>query len=185
MLKRILCATALAMLAAAPALALDKAEKAMVTAVDNEIPRAETRGAAPDDMVTVQITQWPTTTRPPIGRITEVLGRIDAPGVDTAVMIRKYNLPDKPSEAAVAEARRLGTVVRDRDRVGRTDFRDWPTVTIDGEHARDFDDAISIDRLPNGNFWLGVHIADVAHYVPEGGVLDAEAYDRGTSVYFP
>ncbi len=69
---------------------------------------------------------------------------------------------------------------------GRTDFRPWPTVTIDGEHARDFDDAISIDRLPNGNFWLGVHIADVAHYVePRAARSTREAYERATSVYFP
>ena len=75
--------------------------------------------------------------------------------------------------------------MRERDLQGRTDFRHWPTVTIDGEHARDFDDAISIDRLPNGNFWLGVHIADVAHYVAEGSALDRDAYERATSVYFP
>jgi ribonuclease R len=75
--------------------------------------------------------------------------------------------------------------VSDRDIRGRTDFRDRVTVTIDGEHARDFDDAITIEKLPNGHFWLGVHIADVSHYVQEGSALDREAYDRGTSVYFP
>ena len=75
--------------------------------------------------------------------------------------------------------------MRERDLKGRTDFRPLTTVTIDGEHARDFDDAITLERQPNGNFWLGVHIADVAHYVEEGSALDQEAYDRATSVYFP
>jgi ribonuclease R len=153
--------------------------------MDVQMARADTKGASPGEMVTVDITRFPTATRPALGRVTEVLGALDAPGVDTTVIIRKYNLPDSHGDAAIAEARRLGQHVRDRDVAERTDFRDWPTVTIDGEHARDFDDAISIDRLANGNFWLGVHIADVAHYVREGSALDAEAYERGTSVYFP
>ena len=153
--------------------------------MDVQIGRGDTKGAAPGEMVTAEITRFPTATRPALGRVIERIGALDAPGVDTTVIIRKYNLPDTPSEAAVAEARRLGGHVRERDVAGRTDFRAWPTVTIDGEHARDFDDAISIDRLPNGNFWLGVHIADVSHYVREGSALDAEAYERGTSVYFP
>src|SRR5207248_6321699 len=88
-------------------------------------------------------------------------------------------------DEAVAEAIRLGGAVSDRDIRGRTDFRHVVTVTIDGEHARDFDDAITIEKLPNGHFWLGVHIADVSHYVQEGSALDREAYDRGTSAYFP
>ena len=153
--------------------------------MDVQIPKGETGGATRGAMVTVEITRWPTATRPALGRIVEVLGRLDEPGVDTAVIIRKYNLPDRHSDAAIAEARRLGTAVKERDSQQRTDFRRWPTVTIDGENARDFDDAISIDRLPSGNFWLGVHIADVAHYVEEGTALDAEAYERSTSVYFP
>jgi ribonuclease R len=136
-------------------------------------------------MVTALITRWPTPTRPALGRIVEVLGPIDGPGVDTAVIVRKYNLPDAHGEDAVSEAKRLGTAVRERDIASRTDFRRWLTVTIDGEHARDFDDAISIDRLPTGNFWLAVHIADVSHYVAEGSALDRDAYERGTSVYFP
>ena len=153
--------------------------------MDVQVPRGEARDAKPGSMVTVEISRWPTPTRPPLGRVVEVLGPIDAPGVDTAVIMRKYNLEDEHSDAAIAEARRLGNAVREHDLKGRTDFRKWQTVTIDGENARDFDDAISIDRLPNGNFWLGVHIADVAHYVTDGSALDAEAYDRATSVYFP
>jgi ribonuclease R len=153
--------------------------------IDMQIPPGATRGAAAGEMVTARITRWPTPTRPALGEIVEILGPLDAPGVDTTVIIRKYALPDTHGDEAIAEATRLGTSVRPRDIEGRTDFRGWPTVTIDGEHARDFDDAISIDRLSNGNFWLGVHIADVAHYVPDGGALDREAYERGTSVYFP
>jgi ribonuclease R len=136
-------------------------------------------------MVVAEITRWPTATRPALARVQEVLGPIDAAGVDVAVIIHKYGLNDEHSETVINEARRLGTTVRERDIQGRTDFRSWPTVTIDGEDARDFDDAISIDRLPNGNYWLGVHIADVSHYVPEDSALDADAYERSTSVYFP
>jgi ribonuclease R len=153
--------------------------------MDVQIPAGEQQAAAPGDMVTVQITRWPTAARGPVGRIVEVLGDIDEPGVDTEIIIRKYGIPDEHSEAAVGEARRLGSDVSERDIRGRTDFRSLVTVTIDGEHARDFDDAITLERLGNGNYWLGVHIADVAHYVPEGGALDEEAYERGTSVYFP
>ena len=114
-----------------------------------------------------------------------MLGDINDPGVDTEIILRKHEIPDEHAADAVAEAERMGTVVREKDMAGRTDFRDRQVVTIDGEHARDFDDAISIERLPNGHFWLGVHIADVAHYVEEGSALDLDAYERGTSVYFP
>jgi ribonuclease R len=170
---------------------LDESKRAFVVpfdrrlAIDIEIPRGEAGKAVPGEMVTALITRWPTPTRPALGRIVEVLGPIDGPGVDTAVIVRKYNLPDAHGEDAVSEAKRLGTAVRERDIASRTDFRRWLTVTIDGEHARDFDDAISIDRLPTGNFWLAVHIADVSHYVAEGSALDRDAYERGTSVYFP
>jgi len=152
---------------------------------DVHVPAGDRMDAEPGVMVTVEITRWPTPTRGPVGRIIEVLGGIDDPGVDTQIIIRKYGIQDAHGEEAVAEARRIGAQVRERDIRGRTDFRTWQIVTIDGEHARDFDDAISIERLPNGHFWLGVHIADVAHYVTEGSALDTEAYDRGTSVYFP
>ncbi len=153
--------------------------------MDVALPEGERRGAKPGEMVTVEITRWPTPARGPLGRVIEVLGSIEEPGVDTEIIIRKYNIPDAHGDAAVEEAERLGGAVRERDLKGRTDFRPQTTVTIDGEHARDFDDAITIERLPNGHYWLGVHIADVAHYVPEGSALDEEAYERGTSVYFP
>jgi ribonuclease R len=149
--------------------------------------------ARPGDMVTVEVLRWPTATRGPVGRVVEVLGRIDEPGVDTKIVIRKFQLPDEHGPSACEEARRLTAGHEDpprlnaaeRDIAGRTDFRGMAVVTIDGEHARDFDDAISLERLPNGHYWLGVHIADVSHYVVEGSALDEEAYDRGTSVYFP
>jgi ribonuclease R len=153
--------------------------------MDIFIPPGQEGGASPGEMVVVELTRWPTSTRGAIGRVAEVLGDIDDPGVDTEIIIRKYGIPDAHSPEAVAEAARLGGTIADRDVAGRADFRGTPTVTIDGEHARDFDDAITIERLPNGHYWLGVHIADVSHYVEEGGALDREAYDRGTSVYFP
>jgi ribonuclease R len=152
---------------------------------DIAIARADTGGAQPGNMVTVEVTRWPTSTRGPAGRIVEVLGDINDPGVDTEIILRKHNIPDEHSHEAIAEAKRIGTTVKDKDAAKRTDFRDRTVVTIDGEHARDFDDAISIEKLKNGHFWLGVHIADVAHYVQEGSALDQEAFDRGTSVYFP
>ena len=152
--------------------------------MDVHIPRGEAGDARPREMVTVELTRWPTPTRGPIGRITEVLGDIDKPGVDTTIIIRKYGMPETHDPDSIEEAKRL-TLKPDRDFTDRTDFRSTVTVTIDGEHARDFDDAVSIERLPNSHYWLGVHIADVAHYVAEGSRLDSEAYERATSVYFP
>jgi len=153
--------------------------------MDIFVPPGQEGGASPGEMVSVELTRWPTTTRGAIGRVADVLGDINAPGVDTEIIIRKYGIPDAHSPEAVAEAERLGGSVSEGDIRGRTDFRHVTTVTIDGEHARDFDDAITIEKLPNGHYWLGVHIADVSHYVQEGSALDREAYERGTSVYFP
>ncbi len=153
--------------------------------MDVQIPSGESKDAKPGDMVTVEITKWPTAARGPLGRVIEVLGGIDEPGVDTEIILRKYGIVAGHGEEAVEEARRLGASVKERDLQDRTDFRSQATVTIDGEHARDFDDAITLDQLENGNYWLGVHIADVAHYVPEGGALDEQGYERATSVYFP
>ena len=153
--------------------------------MDIVVPPGQEGGASPGEMVVVELTRWPTATRGAIGHVAEVLGDIDAPGVDTEIIIRKHGIPDEHSRDAVAEAVRLGAHVAERDIRGRTDFRRLPTVTIDGEHARDFDDAITIEKLATGSYWLGVHIADVSHYVQEGSALDREAYERGTSVYFP
>jgi len=153
--------------------------------MDVHIPKGETGEAEAGQVVVVALTRFPTSTRGPVGRVTEMLGSLDAPGVDTELVIRELRIPDAHPAAAVAEARRLGARVRPRDIRGRQDFRALPTVTIDGETARDFDDAITLERLPNGNFWLGVHIADVSHYVPDGSALDTSAYERATSVYFP
>jgi ribonuclease R len=152
---------------------------------DIHVPTGEWSSAERGEMVLVEITRWPTAARGPVGRVVEVLGRIEEPGVDTQIIIRKHNIPDVHSNESIEEAKRIGTAVKERDIKGRTDFRQVPTVTIDGEHARDFDDAITIEQLPNGHYWLGVHIADVSHYVEEGSALDEEAYERGTSVYFP
>jgi ribonuclease R len=151
---------------------------------DVHVPSGQWGAAEPGEMVVVEITTWPTASRGPVGRVAEVLGDINEQGVDTEIIIRKYGIPDVHGEAAIEEALSFGPVSA-KDIEGRTDFRQTVTVTIDGEHARDFDDAISIEKLPNGHYWLGVHIADVAHYVAEGSALDQEGYERATSVYFP
>jgi ribonuclease R len=149
------------------------------------VPPGESRDAAPGDMVEIEITRWPTATRGPVGRVIDVLGQPDAPGVDTTVILRRHGIAEAHSAGAVAEAGWMGTEVRPRDCAGRTDFRSSLTVTIDGEDARDFDDAVSVVRREGGGYRLGVHIADVAHYVKTGSALDDDARDRGTSVYFP
>jgi len=145
----------------------------------------DTRGAVGGDVVEVEIIEWPTATRGPVGRVTEVLGPIDAPGVDTRVVVRAHGIVEAHGEAAARDAARIGHTPRPEDLEGRTDFRGRDIVTIDQEGARDFDDAVSVERLPGGRFRLGVHIADVAHYVRPGTPLDEDARARGTSVYFP
>ena len=153
--------------------------------MDVQIPPGECGGARVGDMVVAELTRFPTPTRSPVGRVLEVLGTLDTPGVDVRVVLRAHGIPDAHDPEAEAEAERLGDTVRPRDRRGRTDFRNLTTVTIDGETARDFDDAITLEPLPGGSVRLGVHIADVSHYVAEGGALDRDACARGTSVYFP
>jgi ribonuclease R len=149
------------------------------------IPPSENGGAQPGEMVSAEMTRPPTATRNPSGRVLAVLGRLEDPGVDLKVVMAKHGLPDAFPSEVEAEASLVPAEVRREDLKDRTDFRRWPTVTVDPETARDHDDAISLDRLPGGHWRLGVHIADVAHYVREGSVIDQEAYLRGTSVYFP
>jgi ribonuclease R len=114
-----------------------------------------------------------------------ILGFPDDPGVDTQVIIRRYGLASGFSAEVLAEAAAARTELMAEDLAGRTDHRSWQTVTIDGEKAQDFDDAVSVRFLPNGHYLLGVHIADVSHYVKPGTALDSEAFARATSVYFP
>ena len=138
-------------------------------------------------IVDVEITSFPDAVRgiPPLGRVIEVLGRRDDFGVDVEIMIRKYHLPHRFPDEVLVEAGRAPEWVPESDWWGRRDFRQQPIVTIDGETAKDFDDAVLVERLPGGHYRLGVHIADVAHYVRPGTALDREARLRGTSVYFP
>jgi ribonuclease R len=117
-------------------------------------------------------------------RLTEVLGLPDDPGVDTQVIIKMFNLASSFSKDALAGAREVSGRITAQDKEGRKDYRNWTSMTIDGENAQDFDDAVSIKALKAGHFLLGIHIADVSHFVKPDTLLDVEAFERGTSVYF-
>ena len=152
---------------------------------DIEIPPAETMSAQDGQIVVVDITRFPIAGRPPVGRVIEVLGFPEDPGIDIEIVIRKHHLPHVFPAEVIEFAEGIPSEVSHSECVRRLDLRDVPTVTIDGETARDFDDAISLRETDNGHFHLGVHIADVSHYVTEENALDVEAFRRGTSVYFP
>ena len=136
-------------------------------------------------VVDVEITHWPTATQNPRGRVVEVLGREDDFGVDVEIMIRKFHLPHRFPADVLREAKDAPETILQSELRQRRDFRESPIVTIDGETARDFDDAVLVRMLENGNYELQVHIADVAHYVEPESAIDQEARLRGTSVYFP
>ena len=136
-------------------------------------------------IVDVEITNFPAPSELPRGRVIEVLGKRDDFGVDVEIIIRKFHLPHRFPPEVMAEAAAAPQFIPERDREGRRDFRSLPIVTIDGETAKDFDDAVYVERRPGGGYHLQVHIADVAHYVRPGTPLDREARLRGTSVYFP
>ncbi len=140
-------------------------------------------------IVDVEITDWPSATQQPRGRVIEILGEESDFGVDVEIMIRKFHLPHRFPPEVIEEAQAL--VAGDESEIPeealrhRRDYRDLPIVTIDGETARDFDDAVHVRQLANGNYELQVHIADVAQYVTANSPLDQEARLRGTTVYFP
>jgi ribonuclease R len=136
-------------------------------------------------VVNVEITRFPKGGVAPAGRVVEILGRPGEIGVDVEIIIRKHHLPHIFPPEALADARIIPQQVSEADLDGRRDFRNLPIVTIDGESARDFDDAIHVSKRATGGYELQVHIADVAHYVRAGSALDREAHIRGTSVYFP
>ncbi|HYR87040.1 MAG TPA: ribonuclease R [Terriglobia bacterium] len=138
-----------------------------------------------DKIVEVEITRFPGEGRWPAGKVVSVIGFIDDPNVETNVIIRKFALPTAFPPEVEEEAAHLPDALTEKDFVGRDDFRKRNTITIDPQTARDFDDAIDLEILANGTYQLGVHIADVSHFVPIDAAMDLEARYRGTSVYFP
>jgi len=136
-------------------------------------------------IVNVELLDFPEDGGRAAGRVIEILGHPDDFGIDVEIVIRKHHLPHQFPPEVVEQAERVPQAIADNELRGREDFRTFDIVTIDGETARDFDDAVWVDRLPNGNYALHVHIADVSHYVRPGTPIDAEARLRGTSVYFP
>ena len=136
-------------------------------------------------VVDVEITDWPSATQQPRGRVIEILGEESDFGVDVEIMIRKFHLPHRFPPEVIEEAQAIESIIPANELRHRRDYRDLPIVTIDGETARDFDDAVHVRQLANGNYELQVHIADVAQYVTPNSPLDQEARLRGTSVYFP
>ncbi|HHY82467.1 MAG TPA: ribonuclease R [Clostridiales bacterium] len=147
------------------------------------VPKDEINGAQNGYKVVVELIRWPEKRRNPEGRIIEVLGHKDDVGTDILSIIRQFNLPEEFPEEVVRAARKIPQTIPEEEIKRRKDLRHLRIVTIDGADAKDLDDAISIEKLKNGNFLLGVHIADVSYYVKENSVIDQEAYKRGTSVY--
>ncbi len=155
------------------------------------IPKNATANATAGQVVAIELTEPPSMYSQPVGRVTEVLGEIDDPGMEIEIAVRKYEVPHRFSPATLAQAASLPEKIRPVDRKNRIDLTDVALVTIDGEDARDFDDAVycepaKIGRVKANNGWrLIVAIADVSHYVKPAEAIDADAYERATSVYFP
>ncbi len=147
------------------------------------VPKSEFNGATTGSKVIVEIIRWPEKRRNAEGKIVEVLGFSGEPGIDIISIAKTYNIQAGFPDEVLRQVESIPQVVQEIELSRRRDIRNLRIVTIDGEDAKDLDDAISIERLSNGNYLLGVHIADVSHYVTEGSPLDKEAIERGTSVY--
>lgn len=147
------------------------------------ISKDDFNGAKTGQKVVVEVTQWPKGRRNPEGRVIEIIGHKDDPGTDILSIMKQYHLSEEFPESVIRQAENIPDTVDEREIQARRDLRHLDIVTIDGEDAKDLDDAVSIEKLDNGNYKLGVHIADVSHYVTENSPLDKEAFKRGTSVY--
>lgn len=146
------------------------------------IPAEHSRGAVDGHKVVVEITDYGSKTRKPEGKVVEIIGHINDPGTDIMSIVKGYDLPVEFPQKVLKQAETVGKPVSTADMAGRMDVRDWQMVTIDGEDAKDLDDAITLTK-EGENYRLGVHIADVTNYVQEHSALDVEALERGTSVY--
>lgn len=146
------------------------------------IPQERSKGAVSGHKVVVEVTSYGKKDKKPEGKVIEILGHINDPGVDILSLVRAYGLPVEFDEKVLKQVENVAKPVSDADMAGRMDLRDWQMVTIDGEDAKDLDDAVSV-TMDGDNYILGVHIADVSNYVQEHSALDVEALKRGTSVY--
>ena len=149
------------------------------------IPNKPTRGAGNGEFVVAEIISYPEKNRKAVGRISEILGDLVAPGVEVEIALRSHEIPSEFSADAIRQAKILGKEIKEDDLEGRYDLRDLPFITIDGEDAKDFDDAVFVRDRDGGGWSLFVAIADVAHYVCPDSPLDNDAVSRGSSVYFP
>jgi ribonuclease R len=152
-------------------------------AYDIFIPKADINGAKTNQKVVVEITRWPEKRRNPEGKVTEILGFVGEKGTDILSIIKQFKLPEEFLDKVKEQAETIEQTVKKEEIENRVDLRNLNAFTIDGADAKDLDDAVSIEILDNGNYKLGVHIADVSHYVRERSALDKEAYKRGNSVY--
>lgn len=147
------------------------------------LPKNKEDGPKSGQIVAVELTLWDNPNSRPVGRVTEVLGWPDTPGIDMLSIVHKHGLRDEFPDRVLEEAKAFGDRVTEKDLAGRDDWRDLPVITIDPHDAKDFDDAISVQKMNQGGWQLAVHIADVSHYVKPGSALDKEARERGNSTY--